>query len=69
VQQMKQTAAPFLSYVPLAEKRPGITSLRSTFLRGRIWLSRTTAFMWYKRLEKVEMHNLNGKFELSILPL
>jgi hypothetical protein len=36
VQQMKQTAAPFLSYVPLAEKRPGITSLRSTFLRGRM---------------------------------
>jgi hypothetical protein len=34
VQQMKQTPAPFLSYVPLAEKRPGITSLRSTFLRG-----------------------------------
>lgn len=34
VQQMKQTAAPFLSYVPLAEKRPGMASLRSTFLRG-----------------------------------
>jgi hypothetical protein len=33
VRQMKPTAAPFLSYVPLAEKRPGITSLRSTFLR------------------------------------
>jgi hypothetical protein len=36
VQQMKQTTAPFLSYIPLTKKRPGITSLRSTFLRGRM---------------------------------